>query len=355
MSGQETGPRAAALRALLAGAEVPYRFIGAVRNRLFDSEIRKVFRLPRPVVSVGNLTTGGTGKTPVVRWLAERLRERGRAVAVLSRGYKSTPGELGDEQRMLADLLNRPGTPPVFIRASPDRLHAAEALLRDNPEVAAFILDDGFQHRRLARDFDLVLVSAAAPFGFGRVLPRGLLRESPTGLRRASAVLLTHADQADDAARARIVQTIALHNPAAPVYEAVHAPMCFRHAGAAEAIPVEAIRGRRWFAFCGIANPENFTRTLDALGGVCAGRRAFADHHDYTEREVADLGREAAACGADVMMTTEKDWVKISGRLTDSQAMLPIWRLDVAVRFRGDNEARLLADVERAIASFAAR
>jgi tetraacyldisaccharide 4'-kinase len=350
MSGQATGPGAALLRAALSAAAVPYSLAVSLRNRSFDAGARKPARLPRPVISIGNITTGGTGKTPVVRWLAERLRSSGRPVAVLSRGYKAAaPGELGDEQRMLVNLLNRPGEPPVNVRADPNRFLAGEFVLREHPEVAAFVLDDGFQHRRLARDFDLVLIDATEPFGFGRVLPRGMLREPLSGLRRADAFLLTRSDLAEAAGRARIADTLTRYNPASPVYESVHAPVGFRTSDSAELLSLDALRDRRWFAFCGIGSPETFVRQLTALGGTSAGHRAFADHHDYTAQHLADLASRAGAGGADVLVTTEKDWAKLAA-LAKPARVPPIWRLDVRIRFNGDDEAKLFGDIERAMA-----
>src|SRR4051794_36561894 len=176
VSGEATGVGPASIRALLSLAEPFYAAAAGARNRAFDRDPRKLRRLPRPVISIGNLTAGGTGKTPVVRWLASRLRDDGLRVAVLSRGYKATPGSLGDEQRMLESLLNGPGKVPVVIRADPDRYSTGVAALREHPEIDVFLLDDGFQHRRLGRDLDLVLVNMTEPFGYGHVLPRGLLR-----------------------------------------------------------------------------------------------------------------------------------------------------------------------------------
>src|SRR5687767_11141712 len=169
MSGEQAGLVAGVLRTGMSAAEPFYAAVAAARNRLFDAGLRKSHLLPRPVVSVGNITTGGTGKTPVVRWLAERLRDHGRRVAVLARGYGATAGEAGDEQVMLDHLLNDGTTDArrVVLVANPDRVAAATRLLGERPETDAFVLDDGFQHRRLARDLDVVLVSATSPFGYG--------------------------------------------------------------------------------------------------------------------------------------------------------------------------------------------
>ena len=352
MSGDARGPRAAAIRAALTVASLPYACAVRFRNRRFDAGLRRPASLPRPVISVGNITTGGTGKTPVVRWLAERLRQSGKSVAILSRGYKAQPGALGDEQQMLASLLNRGDESPVIVRANPSRVTAGNDVLRDHPEVDVFLLDDGFQHRQLARDFDLVLVNAAEPFGFGRVLPRGLLREPLAGLGRADAFLLTRRDTVSDAARAEIRDTLRQHNPTAPVFESVHAHTGFRVPGLGSAsLPVGALTGHRWFSFCGIGDPKSFVRQLESLGGTPTGSRAFADHHPYNDADVRALRAEAAAAGADVLVTTEKDWAKLAALASVRETGVPIWRVDVEVRFTGDHESRLLAEIERAIRS----
>src|SRR4051812_22379030 len=184
MSGEARGVGAALLRAGLSVISPVYATVMRGRNAKFDLGLG-VTRLPRPVISVGNITAGGTGKTPVVRWLCERLRDTGERPAVLMRGYKAAAGERGDEAAMLEGMLNRSGVQNVVVHAQADRVAGGLGVLRDHPDVSVFVLDDGFQHRRLARDFDLVLVDACEPLGYGRVFPRGLLREPACGLGRA--------------------------------------------------------------------------------------------------------------------------------------------------------------------------
>jgi tetraacyldisaccharide 4'-kinase len=344
MSGVERGPRASILRGALAVGQIPYWTATQLRNWTFNAGIRKPARLPRPVIGVGNITTGGTGKTPVVRWLAERLRDDGLNVAILSRGYKALRGELGDEQRMLQTLLQSPLKLPVMIRANPSRLQAGRETLLENPNVDVFLLDDGFQHRQLARNFDLVLIDAAEPFGFGHLLPRGMLREPLSNLGRASAFLITRSNGATDSIR----QTLARFNSSAPIYESVHAPMRFRRG--TEEIPLDAIREMKWFAFSGIGNPNAFVTQLKSLGGGSAGDRSFADHHAYTSQDLAAIQDAARQSGAEILVTTEKDWVKIAPLAGD--LAMPIWRLDVEIRFSDpDQEQRLLADIRQAIES----
>ena len=355
MSGTDRRARAAALRLALASAEPVYAGAAALRNWLFDAGLRSRHRLPRPTISVGNITTGGTGKTPVVRWLAGRLRERGLRIAVLSRGYRAgghgggAGGALGDEQVMLDRALNAPAEQyRVVLVADPDRVRGAQEALRLRPETDVFLLDDGFQHRRVARDLDVVLVSATSPFGYGHVLPRGMLREPLRGLRRAGAFVISHADQVPPEELGAIEATLRRHNGAAPIYHAAHAHAALRTS--ADAVrPLEDLRGRRYFAFCGIGDPSTFFRQLESLGGRSVGECSFVDHHAYTEHDLASLRRAASAAGADVLLTTEKDWVKLEALPSARLEAPPVWRVDVEIQFRGDDGERLLDQVMPAL------
>jgi tetraacyldisaccharide 4'-kinase len=345
MSGSARGIMPTLLRAGLSAAEPFYAGAMMVRNRFYDNNWRGARKLDRPVISIGNITTGGTGKTPMVRWLAEQLRTDGRRVAILSRGYRAAGPQLGDELEMLDRSLNDGSRPAVLLAANPDRAGAGARLLAEHPEIDVFLLDDGFQHRRLARDFDLVLVSAAEPFGFGHVLPRGLLREPLSGLGRASAVVITHADQTRSADLNRIESVIHRYQPGLPVYRAVHvqtelrSPSCERH-------PIGILARRPFFAFCGIANPSPFDSQLKRFGASYVGHRWFNDHHHYTASDLAALREAATRAGAELLITTEKDGSKI---LPSATAAPEIWRVDMSIRFLDGAESRLLADLRRIV------
>jgi tetraacyldisaccharide 4'-kinase len=337
MSGAARGPRAALARAAMAVVEPFYATATRARNMLFDAGVRRVHRLPRPVLSVGNITTGGTGKTPVVLWLAGELRSMGTRPAVLLRGYRSTPGGFSDEAALLERRLNahRDGAAQVPVMPDPDRVAGGLAVMRDHPDVDVFVLDDGFQHRRLGRDFDLVLIDATNPFGYARVLPRGLLREPLVGLKRADAFLVTRADVAGTDAEA-VTRELARLHPVAPVYRCAHE------------LDATSVAGRRAFAFCAIGNPGSFVVALTAAGVGVVGSRAFADHHAYAPRDLASLRDEAAAAGAEVLVTTEKDWVKVERRAPDAHGM-PVLALPMSIRFFGDDGERLLNQVRSAL------
>ncbi len=301
--GESRGVLPTAARLGLGGLAGLYRLGVGARNQAFDRGWKASHRAGVPVVSVGNLTLGGTGKTPTVEWVARWYRARSVRVAILSRGY-GDPSGLNDEGRVLEENL-----PDVPHLQGPDRVDLAARAVEEL-ESELLVLDDGFQHRRLARDFDLVLLDALDPFGLGRIFPRGLLREPVRSLRRAGMVVLSRADLVDPAARAAI-RSMA-ERAAGPLRwaSARHAPLDLVDAEG-RSFPLADAQGRRVAAFCGIGNPEGFWRTLAGLGLDLAGSRAFPDHHPYSSADVADLAGWIKGLGADLALTTQKDSVKL--------------------------------------------
>jgi tetraacyldisaccharide 4'-kinase len=341
LSGEDRRWGASATRAALRLVEPFYAGVTAARNRLYDRGTLTSHPLPRPVISVGNITTGGTGKTPVVRWLAEQLAARGLRAVVLMRGYRAEQTGGSDEQRMLADYLaGRAG-----VIANPDRLAGAAAAMQQDPPPDVFLLDDGFQHRRVRRDLDLVLIDATAPFGHGHVLPRGLLREPLRGLRRAGAFLVTRSNLVEPAAVGVIEAQLRRWNPAAPVFRTEHALDGLKPtdvpAGEPPEFPMDDLLRRRFFVFAGIANPAALARQLEPYRASLAGARWFPDHHAYTSEQVTELSRAATESGAEIMITTEKDWVKLAA-LPGIPDAPPILRIELRLLFRDDDERRLL-------------
>jgi tetraacyldisaccharide 4'-kinase len=290
----------------------------------------------------------------MVRWLADRFRAGGRHVAILSRGYRASGAGPGDELTMLRQLLNENGQREVQVCANPDRFAAGESLLRDHPETNIFLLDDGFQHRRLARDFDIVLISAAEPFGFGHVLPRGMLREPLSGLRRANAVVITHADEVSPETLLEIESEIGRHHPTIPIYQAIHAQIGLRESSPPGSASVnqslDKLSTTRFFAFCGIGNPESLDRQLARFGEGYAGHRWFSDHHEYRPSDLDELRDQARQAGAQALVTTEKDWVKVAALGNHDQ--FPIWRIDIRIQFLGTGEEELMRQIE-AVLNFA--
>ena len=341
VSGEARGPWPALLRGGLRLASLPYGLAVRLRNGMYEWGWKEKLKAPVPVVSVGNLTVGGTGKTPCVEHVARFYRGRGRRVAVLSRGYGAGGGR-NDEAMVLEENL-----PDVPHLQGPDRVGLAATAVEEL-ESEVLVLDDGFQHRRLARDLDVVLLDATNPWGHGRLLPRGLLREPPSSLRRADIVVLTRCDQVSEAERGRLRQVVARFAPGAPVAETTHRPVDLSNA-AQVAAPLEQLRSRPVAAFCGVGNPEAFRRTLHDLGADIVAFRTFPDHHAYARADVDDLRAWARQRATDcVVVTTQKDLVKL--RLCDLGGR-ELWALRIRLHVEAGQEAfdRKLEEVIRPV------
>ena len=294
-------------------AEVPYTWAVRWRNRRYDHGLASVHRVEVPVISVGNLTLGGTGKTPLVAWIAQWFRDRDVPVVVISRGYNAPAGVPNDEARELAAKL--PGVPHV---QQPDRVDAAARALREFP-CRAIILDDAFQHRRIGRDLDIVLLDALEPFGFGHVFPRGTLREPLEGLRRANLIALSRADMLDPSQREEIRRRVERLAPEAAWIEVRHAPRSLLSATGGRR-PLESLQAQPVAAFCGVGNPAGFHHTLATCGYRLAGFREFPDHHAYTPQDLESLAVWASSLQATALLCTHKDLVKLNvARLGDAE------------------------------------
>jgi tetraacyldisaccharide 4'-kinase len=316
ISGQNSGPFTSAVRLLLSIVAVFYGAGIWLRNWLFDGGQVKSYAVTTaglvtsdrtqattPVISVGNITVGGTGKTPLVIWLCNLFHEQNVNCAILTRGYKASK-DTNDEPGMLAK--NCPGSAVVI---NPDRLAGAiEAVKKHKAQV--LIMDDGFQHRQLHRDVDIVTIDAMLPFGYGRMLPAGLLREPASALKRAQAVVITRCDLVSRNNLTELMATINRINPNLIVAQTIHSPVLAISSD--KQIPVEELKGKKIYAFCGIANPEAFLATVGLVGANIVGSKIYDDHHNYTVNDVNDIYRDAAKLGAQIILTTEKDYNKIS-------------------------------------------
>lgn len=345
MSGEDRGVSARVYRGLLRLAEIPYAIVVRVRSWMYDRRLGKIVHLAKPVISVGNITTGGTGKTPVVRWLLEKFSDEGFRPAVLMRGYRSSGGQSDEQVLLSSSAASDRDSPQRLVIAEPDRARGAAKALAIQADTNLFILDDAMQHRRVHRDFELVLINAADPFGFGHLLPRGLLREPLSGLKRADAFVITHAEQADEQTVQRIRQELQKYNAAAPVYRAEHVITGFAHEG--ELLEPRAIRGKRVFLFCGIGHPESFAAQVQDMGAEIVGRRWFPDHYGYAARDLDEVVAKASAGGAEVLLTTAKDWVKL--RKLGRPAMPPIWRAELEIDFSGNDAAELWGEIKKIV------
>jgi tetraacyldisaccharide 4'-kinase len=316
---------------LLAPVAALYGGAVSVRLGAYRSGFLSVRRAARPVISVGNLAVGGTGKTPFVGWLARELLKRGIRPSILTRGYgRSVRGsvvvsdgagavasvrESGDEASALARAL-----PRVPIVADADRLAAAGRIEELVPDVGVHLLDDGFSHVALARDLDVVLLDATAPDAGGALLPEGRLREPLSSLARADLVVVTKCEQADPAAARALARRWA---PGAPVYHAHTRILGIRDDSGAD-VRAEDLPGQTLVAVAALARPEAFLATLGVLGIEPAGAVTFRDHHPYGPFAIGRIERAAEESGATAVVTTEKDAVKLEGRLR-----LPLFRVAV--------------------------
>lgn len=317
--GERRGFLPALARLGLWALSLPYGLGVRVRNRAFDWGWKKSVAAPVPVISVGNLTVGGTGKTPCVEYVARFLRDRDVRVALLSRGYGAVKGP-NDEALVLEQNL-----PDVPHLQGPDRLELAR-IAAEELESEVLVLDDGFQHRRLQRDLDLVLIDATDPWGLGYLLPRGLLREPIKGLRRAHLALLTRCDLVPESAREEIRTKIKRLAPELSNAESRHRPAGWINSKG-ETQALEAEKDRPLAAFCGLGNPEGFRQTLKNLGREPVAWRAFPDHHAYTRADIEDLRSWARQLPSDAMLAvTQKDLVKIG---LDRLGERPLWALKI--------------------------
>jgi len=309
-----------------------YRFVISVRNYLYDHNVLKVRWVPVPVIAVGNLTTGGTGKTPMTIFLAHKFRSFGVMPGVILRGYGSQMGQPSDEERLLRAEL-----PAVPIVADPDRQAAAVRAVEQSARM--LIADDAYQHRRLGRDLNICLIDAAYPFGSNALLPAGRLREPVSALSRADLVVITRSDQALTDTIDELTDRIGTYCPSVPVLLARHCPaglvdLTGRSADMAE------LSGRRVLAFAGIARPEAFYATLRAGGAELVDTVNFHDHHDYSGRDLTELAARGLKSEAEWMVCTAKDAVKLSRDDLSSAGPDPktVFAMKIAIEFSADHQ-----------------
>ena len=310
--GRSRGLPARLLKALSELASRLYGRAVLLRNQLYSSGALARRRLPLPAVSVGNITVGGTGKTPFVQYVAGLLRRLGRRPAVIARGYGPAVawcrGPVNDEGLLLARNL-----PDVPVLLSPDRLSAAFRALDLGADCA--VLDDAFQHLRAERDLDVVLLDATVPLGFGRVLPRGLLREPMRGLARADVIVINRADLARRGDLTVLENVISRAAPGKPVFLARQRPVRLVRLEDGRSETLRLLEDQPVGTFCGLGNPYPFGLLLRWLGAEVVYARRFPDHHLYGRGEVAEVARAARQSGARLLVTTQKDAVKIPPEL----------------------------------------
>jgi tetraacyldisaccharide 4'-kinase len=296
---------------------------------------------------------GGTGKTPCVLRLAELLGERGRKPGILTRGYgrKSPVPALALPVGVTLSTDQTGDEPQIFLsaRVAPvgigaDRYRTG-TLLREQFGTDVFLLDDGFQHARLARNFDIVLLDALNPFGGGEIFPLGRLREPVQGLARADAILITRSEASDLVPA--LERTVRFSNPRTPVFRAHVEPKWWVEHRTGRKIEFRDMKLDRAGAFCGLGNPQTFYRTLDAVGARYVDCVEFEDHHRYLPNELKRIAEQFQRSGATALVTTEKDAVNLCEGADDLLAPLPLYWLKIAMRI--ENESELLREIERRI------
>ena len=325
-----------------------YQEIVKARNAFYDRGLIEAHDLGARVISVGNITTGGTGKTPLVAYIAELLAERGEKVCILTRGYGRENARarvlVSDGENVLEDDPSKTGDEPLelakrlkgraIIIADADRVAAAEWAKRKFG-VTVFLLDDAFQHRKAKRDVDIVCIDATWPLDEMRMLPGGRLREPLSGLTRAGAIVVTRADLVDDTSISNLRSEISRFAPATRIFEA-STRIAGYFDGSAER---EQLDSERAFAFCGIGNPDGFFGSLRLAGVDVAGFEIFADHYRYSQRDIDALANKASRAGAAMLVTTAKDAVKLSALKFDIPCLVA--KMEVVID-DADEFARLI-------------
>jgi tetraacyldisaccharide 4'-kinase len=339
------------LRGLLSAAAGAYRGALAVRQACYSAGFFSTRRLPVPVISIGNLTLGGSGKTPLAALVIAALADLGAGPAVISRGYgrrtrgvrvvgdrdgvRLTAHDAGDEPRLLAEQL--PGIPVVV---GENRYEAGRVAV-ERCGADALVLDDGFQHRTLAKDLEIVAVEGTEPWGNGRLFPRGVLREPMSALRRADVVVVTN--PAHQATAENIARSLRDHGSRAAVLTASYRAEALRRDGEGVPQPPSALAGRRVVALAGLASPAGFVTTLAGLGATVAELVEFPDHHPYTEADLERVRSSARRAGVNCVVTTEKDWV----RLREAPRLdVELWVLSVRLDMGADRAALVEALAE---------
>lgn len=328
----QKGKRAALLRFVMQLLSFLFAFLVQVRLMLYRHRILRPNTLGCQVISVGNLTVGGTGKTPVVEVFARTLQQRGRKVAILSRGYKSKRRPLryrlvrwirkkelpprvvsdgqrlrlnsstaGDEPFMLASNL-----PNVAVVVDKDRVKAGKYAIK-RLGCDTLILDDGFQYLKLGHRLDIALVDSTNPFGHGHLLPRGLLREPMRNIKRAGFIFIT---KCDSGGASELKEQLRKLNPDAEISECRHAAKYLRHVFSDKTYELNKLKGMKIAAVSGIAVPESFENALRKFGAEIVYTRRFSDHHRFSQQEIIDTVNESLENGAEAILTTEKDAVR---------------------------------------------
>ena len=340
LSGKNRSFAASALRCAMTAATPVYALANSIRNRLFDTGLKKQTPLGRPTISVGNLTTGGTGKTPMVAHIVRTLLAMNHRPAILLRGYKATAQHGSDE----AAVYNTEFGDRVVVIANPSRVQGAKQALIANPKISCFVLDDGFQHRKAARDLDLVLIDASNPFGYDHLLPRGLMREPKSALKRADAIIITRSNQvppqapespeAPEASESltKLDQQIQAITGKTPIAHASHQWVSLLNINN-ESCDLALLADGPVIAAIAIGNPDAFVQTLREHASNVRDVIIEPDHYAWPPEVIHALVKRARLESA-ILLTTEKDFVK----WPTLEQNAPVYRVNLEMGFASKSE-----------------
>jgi tetraacyldisaccharide 4'-kinase len=369
ISGRSTGLPAALLRFSMGVAATGYSLIVRLRNFLYSKRYLEIHTADVPVISIGNITAGGTGKTPLVIWICNtinkisKIKNQKCGVAILTRGYKAAQNlKLKTQNYVDEPAIFAESCPQAKVIVNPSRAEAAAEAV-DKFGAKVLIMDDGFQHRRLHRDLDIVTIDATCPFGYGKLLPAGLLREPVSSLKRANAVVLTRCDQVSESELGQIEKELQLINPDMVITRSIHSPICVKYLKPLEIIDsrlrgndrgimdsrlrgndnFERLKGKKVFAFCGIGNPDAFLSTIKDAGANLVGSKIYSDHYHYTNADFDDIHSEANRSGTDLILTTQKDYTQYA--ICNARYEIPFAYLAVEIKFvAGEDKLKQLIE-----------
>jgi tetraacyldisaccharide 4'-kinase len=345
MTKEATAPFSSALEFILYLCSLAYGVVVRIKASFYKKGIIQSKRLPCKVISIGNLTVGGTGKTPLTMYIGNLLKKSGYQVVIISRGYGGSAEKTGgivSNGKMIQMAVEQAGDEPYLIATrlvgipvvvgSHRYQSGKQAILTFNPDI--LLLDDAFQHIQLQRDLNLCLCDAKKPFGNGYLIPRGTLREPVAHLRRADAVILNHDERSKDiSARVKMIQK---YVPRKPIFSCFYRPIKFREPANNKTHKLEILTDREILAFSGIAKNNKFVAMLSELGGHIVKFIPFPDHHWYSNTDVIEILKTAKDLHVDYIVTTEKDYVRIGDRLSSS---FPTLILVISLSFGDDTEA----------------
>lgn len=346
----DEGPGNIVMETFMYKLSLLYGTILKFRNFLYDHNIKKSQSLPCAVISVGNITVGGTGKTPMTIYLAKQLKKRGLRVAVISRGYggkaEKAGGLVSDDKNILMDsetagdepymmAMSLPGVP---VLVGQDRIKSGLTAV-DKFKSEVILLDDGFQHRKLKRNIDLVLLDCLSPLGNRHIIPRGILREPAKGIERGGAFVLTRSDSVDTKRKNKSLTDISSLAHGKPVYLAGYKPYIFGivkgRVLSEPAFGSDFLAGKNVSAFSGIAKNNEFRKTVDSFGTEILSFDSYPDHYQYSGDDIGNIKRRANEKGAEYVLTTEKDYVRIAQK---SEWDIPLIVIGVTMFFESGED-----------------